>query len=166
MSDRIRVESLIDARIRAARENGEFDDLPGAGKPLPGHAEPYDEQWWLKEYARREGFSGAGLLPPSVQLARQVERLPDEVRRLPSEQRVRETVADLNREILDYQIHPSQPFVPIRRVDVEAMVTLWREALEARWAAARQPAPPNPPAAARPRRRWFRRDRSETPDHP
>ncbi|HTF08899.1 MAG TPA: DUF1992 domain-containing protein [Asanoa sp.] len=163
MSDRI--ESLIDAQIRAARENGEFDDLPGAGKPLPGHAEPYDEQWWLKEFARREGVSGAGLLPPSVQLARLVERLPDEVRRLPSEQLVRETAADLNREILDYQIHPSQPFVPIKRVDVEAMVTIWREALEARFAAARQAAPA-PPRPAAPRRRWFRRGRSEAPDHP
>jgi hypothetical protein len=162
MSDRI--ESLIDARIRAARENGEFDDLPGAGKPLPGHAEPYDEQWWLKEYARREGMSGAALLPASVQLARLVEQLPDEIRRLPSEQRVREMVADLNREILDYQIRPSQPFVPIKRVDPEAMVTLWREALEARFAAARQAAPAEPPAA--PKRRWFRRGRSETPDHP
>ncbi|HEV7710231.1 MAG TPA: DUF1992 domain-containing protein [Asanoa sp.] len=166
MSDRI--ESLIDARIRAARENGEFDDLPGAGKPLPGHAEPYDEQWWLKEFARREGINGAALLPASVQLARLVEQLPDEVRRLPSEQRVRETVADLNREILNYQIHPSQPFLPIKRVDVEAMVTLWREALEARFEAARQ----RPPAAAgqKPpdgkKRRWLRRGRSETPDHP
>jgi hypothetical protein len=157
MSDRI--ESLIDARIRAARENGEFDDLPGAGKPLPGHAQPYDEQWWLKEFVRREGITAEAMLPPSIQLARQVERLPEEVRRQPSEQRVRETVAALNREILDYQLRPSQPFVPVRRVDVEAMVALWREALEARLAAARQPAPAPAPRPAR--RRWFRR--SEPP---
>ncbi|GIF59002.1 DnaJ family domain-containing protein [Asanoa iriomotensis] len=149
MSDRI--ESLIDARIRAARENGEFDDLPGAGKPLPGHAEPYDEQWWLKEFVRREGITGEAMLPSSIQLARQRERLPEEIKRLPSEQRVRETVAALNREILDYQLRPSPPFVPLRRVDVEEMVTLWREALEARFAAARQPAPTTSPPR---RRRW------------
>ncbi|GIF72031.1 DnaJ family domain-containing protein [Asanoa siamensis] len=159
MSDRI--ESLIDARIRAARESGEFDDLPGAGKPLPGHAQPHDEQWWLKEFVRREGIDAA-MLPPSIHLARQVERLADEVRRLPSEQRVRETVADLNREILDYQVRPSPPFVPVRRVDADAMVALWRAALEERFAAARQPAPP-PAPSPRPRRRWFRRGRSEAP---
>jgi hypothetical protein len=163
MSDRI--ESLIEAQIRAARENGEFDDLPGAGKPLPGHTEPYDEQWWLKEFLRREGINAGAMLPPSIQLARQVERLPDEVRTLPSEQRVRETVAELNRDILDYQLRPSPPFVPVRRVDAEAMVTLWRESLEARFAAARRdPEPfrdrePPPPV----RRRWFRRNRSEPP---
>lgn len=164
MSDRI--ESLIDARIRAARENGEFDDLPGAGKPLPGRAEPHDEQWWLKEFLRREGINAEAMLPPSMQLARQVERLPDEVRQLPSEQRVRETVTELNRDILDYQLRPSPPFVPVRRVDVETMVALWREALEARFAAARQAAEPQPsPAPKAPSRRWFRRKRSEPPDH-
>ncbi|MEV0715514.1 DUF1992 domain-containing protein [Asanoa sp. NPDC050611] len=162
MSDRI--ESIIEAQIRAARENGEFDDLPGAGKPLPGHSEPYDEQWWLKEFIRREGITGGAMLPPSIQLARQVERLPEEIRRLPSEQRVRETVAELNRDILDYQLRPSPPFVPVRRVDVEAMVTLWREALEARFAAARQPQPPPAPRPEPTTRRWFRRRRSEAPD--
>jgi hypothetical protein len=159
MSDRI--ESLIEAQIRAARENGEFDDLPGAGKPLPGHTEPYDEQWWLKEFLRREGIDAGAMLPPAIQLARQVERLPDEVRRLPSEQRVRETVAELNRDILDYQLRPSPPFVPVRRVDVEAMVTLWREALEARFAAARLPrgdsAEESAPRPSSRGRRWFRR---------
>ena len=150
MTDRI--ESLIEARIRAARDNGEFDDLPGAGKPLPGHLEPYDEAWWLKEYLRRAGVSAEAMLPPSMQLARQVEQLPDLVRGLPSEQRVRETVAELNRDILDYQLRPSPPFVPVKRVDVEEMVTLWRDALEARFAAARRP-----PAPAPPRRRWWRR---------
>lgn len=151
MTDRI--ESLIEARIRAARDNGEFDDLPGAGKPLPGHLEPYDEAWWLKEYLRRPGVSAEAMLPPSMQLARQVEQLPELVRGLPSEQRVRETVAELNRDILDYQLRPSPPFVPVKRVDVEEMVTLWRSSVEARFAAARpSPAPPTTP-----RRRWWRR---------
>lgn len=45
MSHSDRIESLIEARIRQARENGEFDDLPGAGKPLPGYGQPYDENW-------------------------------------------------------------------------------------------------------------------------
>jgi hypothetical protein len=157
-----RIESLIEARIRAARENGEFDDLPGAGKPLPGRSEPYDEQWWLKELVRREGISAEAMLPTSIQLARQVERLPALVRGLPSEQRVRETVADLNREILDYQVRPTPPFVPVRRVDVEAMVALWHEALEARFAAARTDTP-EPAPAPRTHRRWLRRKGSE--DH-
>jgi len=41
-------ESYVDSVFRIARENGEFDNLPGAGKPIPGLDEPYDENWWLK----------------------------------------------------------------------------------------------------------------------
>lgn len=31
-----RYESVVDRQIRQARERGEFDNLPGMGKPLPG----------------------------------------------------------------------------------------------------------------------------------
>ncbi|MEL6957751.1 MAG: DnaJ family domain-containing protein [Pseudomonadota bacterium] len=31
---------LIDARIKAAADDGAFDDLPGAGKPLPPEDDP------------------------------------------------------------------------------------------------------------------------------
>ncbi|MEV4218944.1 DUF1992 domain-containing protein [Nonomuraea sp. NPDC049725] len=41
-------ESWVDRQIREAQERGEFDDLPGAGKPLPGADKPYDEHWWIK----------------------------------------------------------------------------------------------------------------------
>ncbi|MER2092403.1 MAG: DUF1992 domain-containing protein, partial [Saccharopolyspora rectivirgula] len=49
-------ESWIDRQIREAAERGEFDDLPGAGKPLPKHA-PTDELWWIRSYVEREGLS-------------------------------------------------------------------------------------------------------------
>jgi hypothetical protein len=31
-----RLESLVEKQIREAQEQGEFDNLPGAGKPLRG----------------------------------------------------------------------------------------------------------------------------------
>ena len=34
---------LINARIREAEENGAFDNLPGAGKPLPPEPDPEPE---------------------------------------------------------------------------------------------------------------------------
>ena len=40
---------LADNRIREAMGRGEFDDLPGAGKPLPGLDQPYDPMWWVKK---------------------------------------------------------------------------------------------------------------------
>ncbi|HVD28538.1 MAG TPA: DUF1992 domain-containing protein, partial [Mycobacteriales bacterium] len=43
-----RWESVVEAQIRQAQERGDFDDLPGKGKPIPGLDDPDDEQWWIK----------------------------------------------------------------------------------------------------------------------
>ena len=127
-----RIESLIEARIKAAQRNGEFDNLPGAGKPLPGQNEPYDEDWWLKDFIRREGAGMESSLPPSLQLARTIEQLPEQIRKLPSEQRVREAVAKLNERIAAYRARPTAPFVSLKQVDPDDMAKVWHEALAAR----------------------------------
>jgi DnaJ-like protein len=121
-----RYESLIDQHIRMAQERGDFDDLPGMGKPLPGRGRRDDDLWWLKGYLRREGLSTEALLPTSLRLARQVERIHETVGRLSSEQGVRAAVADLNQQIADYLRAPSGPHVPIRPVDPDAVVARWR----------------------------------------
>jgi hypothetical protein len=121
-----RYESIVDKQIRLAQERGEFDNLPGAGKPLPGRGEPDDELWWVKGYLRREGLSAEPLLPTSLQLARQVERLPETVRGLGSEQLVREAVSELNRRIAEYLRAPSGPHVRLGPVDPDKIVQDWR----------------------------------------
>src|SRR5438477_12404418 len=95
--DASRFESLIDRQIRAAKERGEFDDLPGAGKPLPDRGELYDEDWWLKDLARREELAGG--IPATLRLRREVEDLPQALPRFRTEDAVRRAVADLNERI-------------------------------------------------------------------
>ncbi|NHC14921.1 DnaJ family domain-containing protein [Motilibacter deserti] len=51
------VESLAERRIREAMERGEFDGLPGAGKPIEGIDGPHDDLWWVKQKVRRERLS-------------------------------------------------------------------------------------------------------------
>lgn len=46
--------SLVERRIQEAMERGEFDALPGAGKPIEGLDRPYDPGWWAKAWVRRE----------------------------------------------------------------------------------------------------------------
>lgn len=121
-----RYESLIDQQIRMAQERGDFDDLPGMGKPLPGRGTPDDDLWWLKDYVRREGLSAEAMLPTSLRLAKQLERLPETVRRLASEPAVRDVVAELNRQIDEYLRAPSGPHVPLRPADPDAVVARWR----------------------------------------
>lgn len=57
-------ESVVERRIREAMERGEFDDLPGTGRPLPGAGEPYDEMWWVKAWLRRNDIGAAELRRP------------------------------------------------------------------------------------------------------
>lgn len=159
-------ESVIDKQIREATERGEFDDLPGTGKPLPDLGGPDDELWWLKGYLQREGLSTDALLPTSLQLRRAIEQLPETVRGMYAEETVREAVAALNRRIVEHLRAPSGPHVPVAPVDADAVVATWRAEREARRAESTRArvATPGPAAgdgtAAEPApagRRWWRR---------
>lgn len=148
--------SWVESLINEAVGRGEFDDLPGAGKPLPGLSGPPQEHWWLKEYLRREELSTEALLPTPFRLRKEVERLPGAVRGLAAEQQVRDIVADLNDRIEDWFRTGSGPQVPLRFVDGDAVVDQWRrDRAEAARAAREREEPPAP----EPRRRWWRRGR-------
>ncbi|MFI7516193.1 DUF1992 domain-containing protein [Micromonospora echinofusca] len=145
-------EATVEARIRAAQEQGEFDNLPGMGKPIPGRGQPYDESWWIKSFLEREKLPTDLLLPTPLQLRRRIEQVPDEVRDLPTEASVRAFVADLNAQILAWLRTPTGPRVAVRPVDADEVVRRWRAGRET--AAATAPAPPAAPAA--PRQRGWR----------
>jgi len=40
----------VERTIRDAIGRGEFDNLPGAGKPLPDLDRQYDPDWWSRRY--------------------------------------------------------------------------------------------------------------------
>ena len=120
-------ESSIDRQLREATERGEFEGLPGAGKPLAGYGQEYDEDWWVKDWLRREG-GAAGVIPATLAVRRAAEDLEPAVDRLQAEALVREHVADLNerigrarRGLLD------GPPVVLPPFDADAVVAGWRE---------------------------------------
>jgi hypothetical protein len=118
-------ESHIDRQIREAQERGEFDDLPGAGKPLPDHGELYDEDWWIKDLARREGLPGG--IPPTLRLRREVEDLPADLPKFKTEDAVRRAVADLNARIERARrgLIDGPPTI-LRPLDADGIVAAWR----------------------------------------
>ncbi|MBV6759713.1 DnaJ family domain-containing protein [Rhodococcus opacus] len=155
-------ESWIDKQIRLAQERGDFDDLPGAGKPIPA-GDVDDELWWVKNYLRRENLPTDSLLPTPLQLRKEIERLPDTIRGIPSEQAVRDVVAQLNLQIVEWLRAPSGPRIPVSPVDADEVVATWRQQKQyvqkPQQAAPpkSQPEPvPDPPPAVR---RWWRRGR-------
>ncbi|WP_338748474.1 DUF1992 domain-containing protein [Janibacter alittae] len=148
----------VDKQIREATERGEFDNLPGAGKPLRG-LEDRDPDWWVKKMMDREGLDAADALPPVMQLRREGAGYPQSLVGQTREDNVRELLRDFNARVLDERRRPvlgrySPPVVPT--VDVEEMVARWRELRTERARAGAMTAPTEPVAPPS-RRSWWRR---------
>jgi len=89
-------ETWIEELIHNAHETGEFDDLEGAGKPIPGITDLYDPDWWVKKLLQREKLT---VLPPALELLRKVEVGLAALWSVGNETDVRARVAALNTEI-------------------------------------------------------------------
>ncbi len=112
-------ESIADRRIREARAAGLFDDLPGAGKPLPDLDRERASGWWAarvvaleRDKARHEDLT--------VRMGSETARLW----RLETEAELLDRVEALNRLLAEYNRTTS--FVDHRLLEPEAMVHSWR----------------------------------------
>ncbi|WP_344007970.1 DUF1992 domain-containing protein, partial [Nocardioides lentus] len=127
--------SWVDLQIRQAQERGDFDDLPGAGKPIDeliGRGD--DPDWWVKRLMEREKITG--LLPPALQLRKDDARLEERLDALTAEPEVRREVAEFNARIKHALLtNLGGPPVITAKRDVEAEVEAWAERRRARAAA-------------------------------
>ena len=142
-------ESWVDRQIREATERGAFDDLPGAGKPIPGLDRPFTAERWAVDRVQREGGDLTALLPPLLALRRERAALLGALERVPSETALGTIVDDFNRRLLDQYRRPAEgPLVAVGVLDLEQTLELWREARAGR-------AVPEPAVALDPPRRRF-----------
>jgi hypothetical protein len=117
-------ESWIEEQINRARDEGQFDNLKGAGKPLPGLTDGYDPDWWVKKLVQRERVS---IAPPSLELLRKVEVEMAKILALRREPDVRARVAAWNAEIARVNATAAAgPPTRLAPLDVEAIVEQWR----------------------------------------
>jgi len=146
------IHTWVDQQIQQAIARGDFDDLPGAGKPVVGLGEEHDPDWWLKKLVEREHLV---VLPASIQLRKDDAELDALLDEQQTERAARELVEDFNARVLRarYGIPSGPPLITQLR-DVEETIAAWHGRRTAR-ATASPPAPPDPPR--RRRRRWLRR---------
>lgn len=152
----------VDQQIRAAMARGEFDDLPGSGKPIPGLDRPHDPDWWVKRLIERENIGGAGVPPEALAIRVEDAQLDERLDRLGRESDVREALETFNRRVVAArrQLQGGPPVVtPLRDVDDD--VDRWRARRDARATAA-------PPPVDSPRRQgkisgWARALRRRRP---
>jgi hypothetical protein len=146
----------VDLQLRQAVERGDFENLPGYGKPLRNLTGEHDPDWWVKQLVEREQITG--VVPPSLLMRREDAELDGRLDRLATEREVRREVEEFNARVRWALYRPPEgpPMLTPQR-DVETEVERWaerrRRRLEERRArqaeADARSAAPSPP-----RRRW------------
>jgi len=126
---------IVEIAIQQAQRRGDFDGLPGAGKPLTGLTAVRDPDWWIRRKIERENLTGLG--PPALTLRAEDAGLADRLDGIASETSVREALEDFNRRVREArrQLLGGPPVVTPTR-DVDAEVAAWRERRADRWRAA------------------------------
>ncbi|MGH9248515.1 MAG: DUF1992 domain-containing protein [Acidimicrobiales bacterium] len=117
-------ESWVERQILDAQERGEFDHLPGAGKPLPGLTGQHDEMWWVKQLVQRERVS---TLPPMLAMRKEAEDLLDCLADVSSEALVRDLVEDYNARAAEAirRLQDGPMFAVPRRLAVDEVLAEW-----------------------------------------
>jgi hypothetical protein len=67
-------EKIVEERIKAAQEKGEFEDLPGYGKPIPP-----DNDLYVSEDLKlaHKILKNADFIPPEIELKKEITRTED-----------------------------------------------------------------------------------------
>lgn len=153
----------VEISIQQAMRRGDFDALPGAGKPLPGLTEVNDPDWWIRRKIEREKLTGLG--PPALTLRTEDAGLDARLDAAASEAAVRELLDDFNHRVIEArrQLLGGPPVVTRTR-DVDAEVRRWNERRRVRLVAAAEARRRDAEelAALSRRERWNRRRRERS----
>jgi hypothetical protein len=125
--------SWVDLQIRQAVARGDFDELPGYGKPLTNLTGEHDPDWWVKQLIEREQITG--VLPPSLLVRKEDAGLDDRLDGLATEEQVRRAVEEFNGQVRWALYRPPEgPPVVTQQRDPVLEVERWRARRAARFA--------------------------------
>lgn len=119
------ISSFVEQSIQQAIRRGAFDNLPGAGKPLPRFVSSHDPDWWIRAKIANERISG--LAPDAFTLRTEHTEFASRMDALATEAQVRAAVEDFNRRVIEArrQLLGGPPVVtPLHDADDE--VRAWR----------------------------------------
>ncbi|GAB2541354.1 DnaJ family domain-containing protein [Brachybacterium huguangmaarense] len=127
---------MIDPRdaVDEAIARGDFDDLPGAGRPLD-LPRVHDPDWWIRQRLRDEDLDRDALLPAGALLRREREAIGTTLEALDTEDQVRAYLEDFNARVLEDRRRNPIAVISAVPVDVEDRVERWRAGSEERPAA-------------------------------
>lgn len=99
-------QRIAEERIRKALEEGEFDNLPGAGKPLV-----LEDDRWVPEDLRMayRVLKNAGCIPPELELRSEIFGLRELINTLDDDSERLKKIRELNYKLLRFNLGRKKP---------------------------------------------------------
>jgi hypothetical protein len=130
-------ERWIERQIREAMDQGDFDGLPGAGRPIRDLDRSRGEGAWIRDKLRRERVAPPP--PPAIQIRLEVDAAMSSLASLTDEAEVRSLVEHLNDRIRTVnRTVVTGPPTTIGPLPVDEVLERWRRVSAA---AATEPGP-------------------------
>ena len=100
------VAKIAEERIRRALEEGEFKDLPGAGKPIT-----FEDETWVPEDLRiaYRILKNAGCIPPELELKNEIVTLRDLIGTIDDDKERIRRLRELNFKIIKFNMMRERP---------------------------------------------------------
>ncbi|MEW5746705.1 MAG: DnaJ family domain-containing protein [Nitrospirota bacterium] len=100
------IAKIAEEKIREAMENGAFDNLAGAGKPLT-----FADEAWIPEDLRLAYriLKNAGCLPPEIEMNREILSLKDLIETLDDDKEKLKRLRELNFKIMKLNLLRKRP---------------------------------------------------------
>jgi hypothetical protein len=97
---------IAEERIRKAMEGGEFNDLPGAGKPIY-----FEDETWIPEDLRLayKILRNAGCIPPELELKNEIITLRDLIETIDDDREKIKRLRELNFKIMKFNMMRVKP---------------------------------------------------------
>jgi hypothetical protein len=121
-----RSASAVEDAIRQAMEEGRFDDLPGAGRPLPGRGQADPPGWWAQRLLDEEKRRRL-----AEEESKELEEQVSSIWLIGDEATARSAISALARRVAEVNAgRPSDTRVP--DLDPEQLIGEWRAMSAAR----------------------------------
>ncbi|MEW6118249.1 MAG: DnaJ family domain-containing protein [Nitrospirota bacterium] len=100
------IAKIAEEKIRTAMEEGAFDNLAGAGKPLH-----FEDETWVPEDLRLayRVLRNAGCIPPDLEAKREIMNLKDLIDTIDDDKEKLKKLRELNFKILTFNIVRKRP---------------------------------------------------------
>ncbi len=121
------IDKGIDEIIRRAMESGEFDNLPGTGKPIQWDENPYTREDWrmVEDLLKKNGLSY-----PWMEKRKEIEQdivtlkeILTRRRTVLMDEEISDQIATINKKIFDYNLSVPVSHLQMKTINLQDLIS-------------------------------------------